>query len=86
MGFGKTVTWLDDYGHKAAILANKYSFSTYTWISSSVEIYDIESDGFSDETSPILAYPNGQQILHPWLYPSLLRITSSPSGNLAILR
>jgi hypothetical protein len=84
MGFGKSVAWLDDRGEKAAVLANNYSYSMYQWISSSIHVYNIQSDGFTDETQPILVYPNSQQILHPSLVPSFLRITTSPSGSVAI--
>ena len=84
-GYGKSVAWLDEYGHKAAILANTYSFSTYEWISSSLHVYNILADGFSDQTPPILVYPNSQQILHPTLLPWLLRITASPAGSVAVL-
>ena len=84
MGYGKSVAWLDDYGNKAVILANIHSISTYQWMSSSIHIYDIQSDGLSDQTQPILVYPNSQQILHPTLVPSFLRLVSSPSGSLGI--
>ncbi|UJR16927.1 hypothetical protein I4U23_003825 [Adineta vaga] len=59
MGYGKSVAWLDKTGHKAVILANAYSYSNYQWISSSVHVYDIQSDGFNDSTKPVLIYPNG---------------------------
>ena len=85
MGYGKSVAWLDSYGHKAAVLANTYSFNTYEWISSSIHVYNILTDGFSDSTKPILAYPNSQQIRHPTLLPKLIRITASPSGSVGIL-
>ena len=84
MGYGKSVAWLDDYGKKAVVLANTHLYSTYQWLSSSIHIYDIQADGFSDQTQPILVYPNSQQILHPILVPSLLRLFSSPSGSVGI--
>ena len=71
MGYGKSVAWLDSYGHKAAVLANTYSFTTYEWISSFVHVYNILKDGFSDSSKPILVYPNSQQIRHPTLLPLL---------------
>ena len=83
-GYGKSVAWLDDYGNKAVILTNTHLYSTYQWISSSVHIYDIQSDGFSDQTQPILVYPNSQQILHPTLLPAFIRLVSSPSGSVGI--
>jgi hypothetical protein len=85
MGFGKSVAWLDKSGQKAVILANIYSYSTYQWISSSVHVYDIQSDGFSDATQPILVYPNSQQILQLLTVSSFIRIACSPTGNLGVL-
>ncbi|CAF1003158.1 unnamed protein product [Adineta steineri] len=85
MGFGKSVAWLDDTGEKAVILANTYIYSTYEWISSAVHIYNIESDGFSDSTQPILVYPNSQQVLLQMMAESLIRLSCSPAGNLGIL-
>ena len=84
MGYGKSVAWLDDYGNKAVILANTHLYSTYQWMSSSIHVYDIQSGGFSDQTPPVLVYPNSQQILHPLLVPALLRLVSSPSGSVGI--
>ena len=84
MGYGKSVAWLDDYGHRAMILANVYTYSTYVWMSSSIHVYDVQSDGFSDGTQPIFMYPNSQQILHPTLVPSLLRLAASPTGSVGI--
>ena len=85
IGFGKSVAWLNDQGEKAVILANSHSYSTYQWISSSVHIYNIESDGFSDSTQPISIYPNSQQILFPVLNAVFIRLLCSPSGHLTIL-
>jgi hypothetical protein len=85
MGYGKSVAWLDSTGHKAVILANIYTYSTYEWISSSVHVYDIESDGFSDSTQPILVYPNSQEVLFQMMNPTLIRLSCSPSGNLGVL-
>ncbi|CAF5155549.1 unnamed protein product, partial [Rotaria magnacalcarata] len=84
MGFGKSVTWLDDKGEKAVILANSYTYSTYQWILSFVHIYDIQSNEFSDITQPVLIYPNSQQILFRWLVPELIRLVCSSHGHLAI--
>ena len=83
-GFGKSVAWLDDRGEKAAILSNIYSYISYQWMSSSIHIYDIQSDGFSDQTNPILIYPNSEQVIFPWVNPSLIRLICSPSGHLAL--
>jgi hypothetical protein len=85
MGYGKSVAWLDTTGEKAVILANSYMYSTYQWISSSVHIYDVESDGFSDSTQPIYVYPNGQQVLIQVMDPTFLRLSCSPAGNLGVL-
>ena len=84
MGYGKSVAWLDDDGHRAMILANVYTYATYLWVSSSIHVYDVQSDGFANTTQPIFIYPNSQQILHPTLVPSLLRLTSSPTGSVGI--
>jgi hypothetical protein len=84
IGFGKSVAWLDDRGEKAVILANSYSYSTYQWISSLVHVYDIQLDGFSDNTQPVLIYPNGQQLLFPLISPTWLRLVSSASGHVSI--
>ncbi|UJR16646.1 hypothetical protein I4U23_003546 [Adineta vaga] len=84
MGYGKSVTWLGSNGSKAAVLANIYTYSTYQWISSSVHLYDIESDDFSDSTQPIFVYPNSQQILQLLTDPCMIRITSSPTGHLGV--
>jgi hypothetical protein len=84
MGFGKSVAWLDDQGEKAVILANSYSYSSYQWISSLVHVYDIQSDGFSDSTQPILIYPNSEQMVFPWTNPSLIRLVCSAFGHVAI--
>ncbi|UJR16923.1 hypothetical protein I4U23_003821 [Adineta vaga] len=85
MGYGKSVAWLDKTGHKAVILANAYSYSNYQWISSSVHVYDIQSDGFNDSTKPVLIYPNGQQTLQNAMDPAFIRIICSPSGHLGLL-
>ncbi|CAF1400512.1 unnamed protein product [Adineta steineri] len=85
MGYGKSVAWLDKHGNKAVILANTYSYSTYQWISSSVHIYDIQSDGFSDLIQPIYIYPNSQQIRHRITDPSFIRIVCSSIGHLGLL-
>ena len=85
MGFGRSVAWLDNEGKKAMIIANQYTYTTNEWISSSVHVYDIESDGFSDHTQPILIYPNSQQKISPLMNPSFIRLVSSPtSGHVAI--
>jgi hypothetical protein len=84
MGFGKSVAWLDDQGEKAVILSNSYTYSTYQWISSLVHVYDIQSDGFSDNTQPILIYPNSEQVLYPWVNPSLIRLVCSAFGHVTI--
>jgi hypothetical protein len=83
MGFGKSVTWLDDNGEKCAILANNYSYSSYQWISSSVNVYDIGIDGFNDSSLPINIYPNSEQVLQSEMSPSLIRLVSS-LGNVAL--
>ncbi|CAF0839911.1 unnamed protein product [Adineta ricciae] len=85
MGYGKSVSWLDINGRKAVILANTYTYTTFDWISSSIHIYDIESDGFSDSTQPIYIYPNSLQPLQQYMAPSIIRIACSPSGNLGML-
>jgi len=86
MGFGKSVEWLDTDGDKAVIIANQYTYSTNQWISSAFHVYDIESDGFSDQTNPILIYPNSQQMIGPLMNPSFIRLVSDQlSGNIAIL-
>lgn len=58
MGYGKSVAWLDEKGGKSVILANSYSYLSLQWISSSVDVYDIESDGLSDDSEPNLISPN----------------------------
>jgi hypothetical protein len=83
MGYGKSVAWLDEDGQRAAILANNYTYATYQWISSSVHVYDIGTDGFNDSSQPIIIYPNSQQILQPQLSPSFIRLVSS-FGNVAL--
>ncbi len=83
MGYGKSVAWLDEDGQRAAILANNYSYATYQWISSSVHVYDIGTDGFNDSSQPIIIYPNSQQILQPQLSPSFIRLVSS-FGHVAL--
>ena len=83
-GFGKTVAWLGDQGKKAAILANRYVYSTEQWISSFVHIYDIESDGFTDDTQPVLIYPNSEQTLFSLMNTVFIRLICSKSGHLAI--
>ncbi len=62
------------------IIANRYTYSTYQWISSLIHIYDIQSNGFNDKTQPILIYPNSEQILFPWMNPSLIRLVCSIVG------
>lgn len=83
MGFGKSVGWLDERGEKGVIIANSYSYTSRQWISSSIHIYDIQSDGFSDQTNPILIYPNSEQVIFPWVNPSLIRLVCSPKGHIA---
>ena len=83
MGYGKSVVWLDDNGHKAAILANNYSYTTYQWISSFIHVYDIGTDGFNVSSQPINIYPNSEQILSPQLNPSFIRLVSA-MGHVAI--
>ena len=84
VGFGKSVRWLGAQGTKAAILADIYGYSTNQWVSSLVYIYDIESDGFTDDTKPINIYPNSEQIIFPGMNPELIRIVCSHSGHLTI--
>ncbi|CAM4833787.1 unnamed protein product [Rotaria magnacalcarata] len=84
MGYGKSVGWLDDHGHKAVILANSYEYSTFQWISSSIHVYDIQSNGFSNGVLPILIYPNSQQVLHPLITASFLRLAFSSNGSFGI--
>jgi hypothetical protein len=80
------VEWLDTDGDKAVIIANQYTYSTNQWISSAFHVYDIESDGFSDQTNPILIYPNSQQMISSLMNPSFIRLVSDQlSGNIAIL-
>ena len=83
MGFGKSVGWLDEKGEKGVIIANSYSYISRQWISSSIHIYDIHSDGFSDETNPILIYPNSEQVIFPWVNPTLIRLICSSKGHIA---
>jgi hypothetical protein len=83
-GFGKSVEWLNDKEEKAVIIANSYTYSNYQWISSLIHIYDIQSDGFNDNTQPILIYPNSEQILFPWINPSLIRLVCSVSGHVTL--
>ncbi|CAF4985464.1 unnamed protein product [Rotaria sp. Silwood1] len=59
-------------------------YSTEQWISSFVHIYDIKSDGFTDDTQPVLIYPNSEQILFSEMNIVLLRLVCSKSGNLAV--
>ncbi|CAF0987621.1 unnamed protein product [Adineta ricciae] len=84
MGYGKSVAWLDATNSKVAILANIYTYATYQWVSSSVHVYDIQSDEFTDATQPILVYPNSQQILQLLMDSSFIRITSSSTGHLGV--
>jgi hypothetical protein len=84
MGYGKSVAWLDNHGQTAVILANNYIYSTYQWISSMIHVYDIQSDGLTDSTQPILVYPNSEQTIYPWINPSLIRLVSSYSGHVTI--
>ncbi|CAM4911287.1 unnamed protein product [Rotaria socialis] len=85
MGYGKSVGWLDGNGHKAVILANSYEYSTYQWISSSIHVYDIQSNGFSNEVLPILIYPNSQQVLNPLITAFFLRLAFSSNGSFGII-
>ncbi len=84
MGYGKSVAWLDNQGKKAVILTNYYVYSTYQWIISTFHVYDIESDGLTDNTQPILIYPNSEQIIYPWINPSLIRLVCSYFGAVTI--
>ena len=84
MGFGKSVQWLDSRGEKCVILCNSYSYISYQWISSSIHLYDIQSDGFTDQTNPVLIYPNSEQMIYPWVNPSLIRLICSSFGHLAL--
>ncbi len=84
MGYGKSVGWLDNQGEKSVILANNYVYSTYQWISSMIHVYDIQTDGLTDDTQPILIYPNSAQIIYPWINPSLIRLVSSYSGHVTV--
>ncbi len=54
------------------------------WLSSTIHVYDIESDGLTDDTQPVLVYPNSEQIIYPWMNPSLIRLVTSYLGNVAI--
>ncbi|CAF3247231.1 unnamed protein product [Rotaria sp. Silwood2] len=83
-GFGKSVAWLDNQGQKAVILANRYVYLTKQWISSSVHIYDVASDGFTDETQPVLIFPNSEQTMFEVMNVVLIQLTCSKSGTLAI--
>ncbi|CAF2969658.1 unnamed protein product [Rotaria sp. Silwood2] len=83
-GFGKSVAWLDGYGNKAVILDNRFTRSTGQWISSSIQLYDIGSDGFSNNTKPIHIYPNSQQQKFSIMSTVFIRLVCSISGDLVI--
>ncbi|CAF1359220.1 unnamed protein product [Rotaria magnacalcarata] len=84
-GFGKSVAWLDVHGNKALILANWLSRSTTEWVSSSVQMYDIESDGFSSNVQPISIYPNSQQQIFSKSKVFFIRLMCSISGDFITL-
>jgi hypothetical protein len=66
----------DSQGEKAVILANYYVYSTYQWISSTIHVYDIESDGLTDDTQP--SYLDNVAIFDILGNPAM--ILSSPPG------
>ncbi|UJR32396.1 hypothetical protein I4U23_019858 [Adineta vaga] len=81
LGNGKSVTWLEN--GIAAILVNTYSL-TYQWSSSQIYFYDIQTNGYNSNTTPLSVFPNYHQIL-PLSFSSIfLRVISSPS-SLALL-
>ena len=77
LGYGKGVAWLDN--GIAAVLVNIYSLN-YHWASSEVHFYDIRSNGYNSNSTPLSVFPNNNQILPTRMSLIFLNIVSSPSS------
>ncbi|CAF1292291.1 unnamed protein product [Didymodactylos carnosus] len=82
LGNGKGAAWLEN-GTIAAILVNTYSLS-YQWSSSQIFLYDIQTNGYNSNSTPLSVFPNNHQILPQSLNSIFLNIISSPL-SLALL-
>ncbi|CAF3757475.1 unnamed protein product [Rotaria sp. Silwood1] len=90
LGNGKSLAWLDNE-NVAAILINTYSLN-YQWSSSQIYLYDMKSNVYNSNSTPISIFPNYHQVLPQSFSPVFLNIVSSPisltlmdhSGNLLI--
>ncbi|CAF3354363.1 unnamed protein product, partial [Rotaria sp. Silwood2] len=81
VGFGKGVAWLAS--DQAAILANKYTSTFSTWVSSQIWLYtQLPSTGLASTLTAII--PNSQQPLPSTINSQFLNILSTPS-SLAVL-
>ncbi|CAF1073823.1 unnamed protein product [Didymodactylos carnosus] len=79
-GYGKGVAWLND--SIAAVLTNKYTLDSQTWISSNVYFYEINNGTINSEIS---LFPNIQASLPDSFSSVLLNIVSTPTGALIVL-
>lgn len=81
LGNGKSIAWLE-HGI-AALIVNVYTLN-YDWLASQIHIYDIETNGFNSNSTPLSIFPNNHQKLPQILDPIFLNIVSS-SSSLALL-
>ncbi|CAF0934830.1 unnamed protein product [Rotaria sordida] len=78
LGNGKSVAWLDD-GNMAAILVNTYSL-TYQWSSSQIFFYDMVSNTYNSNSTPLSLFPNYHQLVPDSFNSVFLNIISSPTS------
>ena len=77
LGNGKGVAWLEN--GIAAILVNTYLLN-YQWLSSQIYFYDIQTNGYNSNSTPLSVFPNNHQLLPQSFSTILLNIISSPSS------
>ena len=82
LGYGKCVAWLDN-GNMAAVLVNTYSLE-YDWQSSQICIYDMKSEIYNFDSTPLSIFPSYHQRLPKKFSPIFLNFVSSPT-SLALL-
>ncbi|CAF3426872.1 unnamed protein product [Rotaria sp. Silwood1] len=81
LGNGKNIAWLEN--GIAALIVNLYTLD-YEWLSSQIHIYDIQTNVYNSNSTPLSVFPNNHQKLPHSLDPIFINIVSSPS-SLALL-
>ncbi|CAF3549967.1 unnamed protein product [Adineta steineri] len=74
LGNGKNIAWLNN--STAAIIVNVYTLD-YEWLTSQIYIYDIQSNGYNSNSTPLSVFPNNHQKLPLTINPIFINIVSS---------